>query len=110
MYGRIFAANNNGLIINNGADWEILELPFLCLSLGKSANEDIYVAGDGDFGKLTQRENGWFKYESLTSLLPKSETELGKCWSVIPIKDHIYFCTNQRIYDYKIKTLVNFNS
>ena len=49
MYGRIFAANNNGLLINNGADWEILELPFLCLSLGKNDNEDIFL--------LTEKEN-----------------------------------------------------
>ncbi len=105
MYGRVFAANNNGLLINNGADWEILELPFLCLSLGKSDNEEIFVAGDGDFGKLSQIENGAFQYKSLKSLLPKSETELGKCWSVIPIKSHVYFCTNQKIYDYDGKTI-----
>lgn len=105
MYGRVFAANNNGLLINNGADWEILELPFLCLSLGKSDNEEIFVAGDGDFGKLSQSENGAFKYKSLKSLLPKSETELGKFWSVIPIKNHVYFCTNQKIYDYDGKTI-----
>ncbi len=105
MYGRIFAANNNGLLINNGADWEILELPFLCLSLGKSESEDIFVAGDGDFGKLSQNKNGRFKYESLDSLLPKNEKELGKFWSVIPIKDHVYFCANQKIYDYNGKTI-----
>lgn len=105
MYGRIFVANNNGLLINNGADWEILELPFLCLSLGKNTGEDVFVAGDGDLGKLTQKTNGWFKYESLLPLLPKSETEVGKVWSVIPIKDHVYFCTNQKIYDYDGKTI-----
>ena len=105
MYGRIFAANNNGVLINNGADWEILELPFLCLSLGKNENEDVFVAGDGDFGKLIQNKNGAFKYESLKSLLPKSETELGKVWSVIPIQNHIYFCSNQKIYDFDGKTI-----
>jgi len=105
MYGRIFAANNNGLLINNGADWEILELPFLCLSLGKNENEEVFIAGDGDFGRLSQRKNGYFEYKSLKELLPKSETDLGKFWSVIPIKNHVYFCSNQNIYDYDGKII-----
>lgn len=105
IYGRIFVANNNGVLINNGAEWETLQLPFLCLSLGKNDAEDVFVAGDGDFGKLLQQENGAFKFESLKSLVPKSETELGKFWSIIPIKDHIFFCTNQKIYDYNGKSI-----
>lgn len=105
MYGRIFVANNNGLLINNGADWDILNLPFLCLSLGKNESEELFVAGDGDFGKLVQNKNGSFRYESLKSELPKSEATPGKFWSIIPIKNHVYFCTNQKIYDYDSKTI-----
>jgi serine phosphatase RsbU (regulator of sigma subunit) len=105
LYGRIFVANNNGILINNGAEWEMKELPFLCLSLGKDENEDIYIGGDGNFGKLTQSANGKYQYRSLDSLLPKTETELGKFWSVITLKNHVYFCSNQKIYDYDYKTV-----
>jgi serine phosphatase RsbU (regulator of sigma subunit) len=105
FYGRIFVANNNGILINNGAEWEMRELPFLCLSLGKDENEDIYIGGDGNFGKLTRSKNGKFNYESLISLIPKTNEELGKFWSVIPLKNHVYFCSNQKIYDYDYKTV-----
>ncbi len=100
LYGRIIVANNDGLLINNGAEWEKLTLPFLCLSLSKNEDEEVFVAGDGDFGKLTQNKNGSFKFESLKQFIPKGEKELGKFWTIICIKDHVYFCSNQKILDY----------
>ncbi len=105
MYGRIFVANNQGLLINNGAEWELFNLPFLCLSLAKNESEDIFIGGDGNFGKLIQKKNGTYRFKSLDSLLPKTEKELGKFWSVIALKNHVYFCTNQKIYDYDYKTI-----
>src|SRR5947208_2876770 len=65
MYGRIFVANNDGLLINNGAEWDKIQLPFICLSIGKDESDDIFVAGDGDFGKLIVVKNGNFKFQSL---------------------------------------------
>jgi serine phosphatase RsbU (regulator of sigma subunit) len=105
FYGRVFVANNNGLLINNGADWDRLDLPFFCLSLGKDENEQLFVGGDGDFGKLLQLPNGSFHFESLTNLLPESERELNKFWTIICLKNHVYFCSNQKILDYDYKSI-----
>ncbi len=99
-YGRILVANNDGILINNGTEWLTLKLEFLCLSLAKNDNEEIFVAGDGNFGKLVQSNNGEFKFESLTHLLPAKEKEVNKIWSIIIIKDHVYYCSNQKIFDY----------
>jgi serine phosphatase RsbU (regulator of sigma subunit) len=108
-YGRLMVANNDGVLINNGTEWQILRLPFLCLSLAIDENEQIFVAGDGNFGKLTSYSNGEFKYESLVEMLPKDARELGRFWSIITLKKHVYFCSNQKILDYdyqKIKSIL----
>lgn len=99
-YGRILVANNDGVLVNNGTEWLTLKQDFLCLSLAKNDNEEIFVAGDGNFGKLIQSANGEFKFESLTHLLPANEKEINKIWTIIVVKDHVYFCSNQKIYDF----------
>ncbi|MBK7669005.1 MAG: SpoIIE family protein phosphatase [Sphingobacteriaceae bacterium] len=106
IYGRVFVANNDGLLINNGAEWDKIQLPFICLSLGKDENDEIFVAGDGDFGKLVIAKNGSFKFKSLKNVLPKeNQSDLGKFWTIINLKKHIYFCSNQTILDYDYKTI-----
>ncbi|MBA3663239.1 MAG: SpoIIE family protein phosphatase [Bacteroidetes bacterium] len=105
LYGRVFVANNDGVIINNGASWEWLNLPFLCLSLAKDESEQVFVGGDGDFGRIVQLGNGTYKFESLLHLLPQSEKELGRFWTIIALKNHVYFCSNEKIIDYDYKSL-----
>ncbi|HRD38998.1 MAG TPA: SpoIIE family protein phosphatase, partial [Bacteroidia bacterium] len=105
MYGRVFVANNDGFLVNNGSEWDKYSLPFLCLSLGKDENEEIFIAGDGDFGKIIQNENGAFKFESLKKLNKDSIKNLGRFWSIITLKGHVYFCSNQVILDYDYKTV-----
>lgn len=109
IYGRIFVANNDGFLVNNGAEWDKYNLPFLCLTLGKDDNENIFIAGDGDFGKITQNANGAFKFESLKHLFKDTTLNLGRFWSIITLKGHVYFCSNQVILDYdytSIKTIL----
>ncbi len=99
-YGRILVANNDGVLVNNGTEWLNLKLEFFCLSLAKNENEEIFVGGDGDFGRLIQQQNGEFKFESIVQLLPEKEREINKIWTILVIKDHVYFCSNQKIFDY----------
>lgn len=108
LYGRIFVANNDGVLINSGAGWEKMDpyFPFLCLSLAKDESEQMFVAGDGNFGKIVQNKNGGYKFETLMNLLPAAEQqELGRFWAIIPLKGHVYFCSNEKIIDYDYKTL-----
>jgi serine phosphatase RsbU (regulator of sigma subunit)/ligand-binding sensor domain-containing protein len=113
LYGRIFVANNDGVLINNGAGWEKMDpyFPFLCLSLAKDESEQIFVAGDGNFGKIVQNTNGAYRFESLVDLLPqKEQQELGRFWTIITLKGHVYFCSNEKIIDYDYKTLKIINA
>lgn len=105
IHGRIFVANNDGLLINNGAEWDKKTLPFFCFTLGKDENETIYAAGDGDFGKIIQNKKGNFEFISLKDQLPPQLKEPGKFWSIIALKNHVYFCGNRGILDYDGKTL-----
>jgi serine phosphatase RsbU (regulator of sigma subunit) len=105
FHGRIFVANNDGLLINNGAEWDKKTLPFFCFTLGKDENENIYAAGDGDFGKITQNKKGGYEFTSFKKLLPNDHKEVGKFWSIIALKGHVYFCGNKEILDHDGKSL-----
>jgi serine phosphatase RsbU (regulator of sigma subunit)/ligand-binding sensor domain-containing protein len=99
-YGRVLVANNDGVLVNNGTEWQITRLSFLCLSLAKNSNNEIFAGGDGNFGKFIQTNTGEFAVESFTNLIPKDQQEVNKIWAILPIKDHVYFCSNQKIFDY----------
>lgn len=105
FYGRIFVANNDGVLINNGAEWDKLNLPFLCLSLDKDESEQVFVAGDEDFGKIVQKENGLYQFQSLKNSLPDKNKTLGRFWTIITLPGHVYFCSNDNIVDYNYKTI-----
>ncbi|MCE3225789.1 MAG: hypothetical protein K0S32_340 [Bacteroidetes bacterium] len=110
LYGRIFVANNDGILINNGTDWDKVTLPFLCLSLAKDESEQVFVGGDGDFGLVKQNKNGNYVFSSLKHLLTANEKELGRFWSIIALKGHVYFCSNEKIVDYNYKDIKIINA
>lgn len=104
-YGRIFVANNDGILINNGSEWMKTRTDFICLTMGKNDKEEIFLGGAGNFGKIIQKQNGEYNFESLIPLLPKGDHILNKFWSIIVLKGHVYFCSNQKILDYNYKTI-----
>lgn len=105
LHGRIFAANNDGLLVHDGSGWDKYEMPFLCLSLGKNEKEELFIGGDGNFGKLGRNKKGAYVFDTLTYLIPKEHREVGRIWTIITIKDHVYFCSNEKIYDFDGKTI-----
>jgi serine phosphatase RsbU (regulator of sigma subunit) len=107
LYGRIFVANNDGVLVHTGTEWDKLNLPFLCLSMEKDAGEQVYVAGDEDFGKVVQNKNGEYEFQSLKNLLPESikNNGIGRIWSIICLSGHVYFCSNTFILDYNYKRI-----
>ncbi|MCE3259584.1 MAG: Response regulator containing a CheY-like receiver domain and a domain protein [Bacteroidetes bacterium] len=75
------------------------------IKTAEDESEKVFVGGDGDFGLIGQNKNGSYVFSSLAHLLPEKEKELGRFWTIIALKGHVYFCSNEKILDYDYKTI-----
>ena len=86
-----YFANGNGVLIYDGSNWELIELPNKISSraLGKDQKGIIYTAGTNDFGYLQPDNFGKLKYISLIDSLGISE--IGIIRDIQSVNDNIYF-------------------
>ena len=71
--GRLYSANNGGLLVYDGIKWSIIETPknSILRSLAPADGDTIYVGGQGELGFFKPNEKGNLTYESLVDRLPK---------------------------------------
>lgn len=100
--GRIYVANNLGLLEFNGKDWIRYGLNNTKVrSAAWSSSGKIYVGSQADFGFLSSDLVGRLRYISLADSLPKELRDFDDTWKVFEIEDAVYFCTFRRIYLYE---------
>jgi hypothetical protein len=99
--GRIYAANNLGLLEFDGVSWERYEINNTKVrSIYQGSDGRIYVGSQGGFGYLSANETGELVYESLVDKLPIDQRNFDETWKIFQIEDSIYFCTIRGIYIY----------
>lgn len=99
--GRIFVANNLGLLEFDGKNWTRYGLSNTKVrSVFLAEDRRIYVGSQGDFGFLSNDDAGNLAYTSLADSLPENLRDFDETWRVFGIKHLIYFCTFKRIYYY----------
>lgn len=102
--GHIYFANNDGILVYNGDDWEKLVLPNSATPyfFSKSDNGTIFVGGTNEIGYLSSTKNGVLSYVSLKDKLP-AEVESFVSQTHL-VKDKIVFNSFERIFVYSIAT------
>jgi len=104
--GRIFVANNLGLLEFDGKTWSRYGLNYTKVrSAFLGADKRIYVGSQADFGYLDNNESGDLIYTSLADSLPDNLKDFDETWRVFGSGDLIYFCTFTRIYTYDGKVV-----
>ena len=101
----IYAANNNGLMVFNGEDWEIA--PVLnhtnvhTININRKATR-VYVGAFDDLGYFENHEPlRCARYVSLTNLLPQQDRQFKDVWDVESLSDgRVAFQTNEKIFIY----------
>ena len=82
--GKVFFANNDGLLIFNGNDFSNWPLPNRTivrslLYLG----DKVYAGGQNEFGFFRQQSDGQWQYHSLSRQLPAdTRDQLADIWSI----------------------------
>jgi serine phosphatase RsbU (regulator of sigma subunit)/ligand-binding sensor domain-containing protein len=110
-YGRMFFANNNGVLLNDGKSWKLIKLSNdgRCYSIDKDGKNRIFIGGENEFGYLVTAPGGEIIYQSLSAELPQKNKEFGTVWATLCINDEVFFCSNQKLFWYKNGKIKSFS-
>ena len=97
--GRMYFANNEGLLTYDGTFWKLHPLPnkTIMRSIAIDKNGIIYAGGQGEMGYFAPNERGFLKYTSLTPLLPAKERSFADIWEIEIIGESVFFRASERM-------------
>lgn len=97
--GIMYFANNQGVVIFDGVNWNTIELPESgCRSFAQDESGRIHVGGNGDFGYLEANEIGELEFKSLRDKIPEEHKEFADVWETDYYKGRIIFRTTNKLY------------
>jgi DNA-binding CsgD family transcriptional regulator len=99
--GRILAANNEGLLVHDGASWQKYPIANgTCVrSVAIADNGDIYVGGQGEMGFFKANDAGKLVYQSLSAKIPAKERQFADVWDIIMTKDSgMFFRSDDQVF------------
>ena len=96
---RLYVANNEGLLIYNGTNWQLYPLPnktiLRCIAFGNDGK--LYAGAQDEFGYFAPDHSGRLLYTSLKKLLPLSQNTLADIWDIEIAEDAVFFRATDRI-------------
>lgn len=102
--GRMFFANQFGLMQFDGVRWHIVMQPdnrSVVLSLDIDKKDTIYIGAQGEFGYVILHPNGQYRYTSLVHLLPVPLRNFGDVLHTTVRGNEVVFFTSTSIFIYK---------
>lgn len=99
--GEVFIANNEGLIVMNGATIRLLQLPSETIIRSvKCIGDKVFTGSFEEFGYWMQGENSQWTYNSLTHLLRNIKLNNDEFWKIVPHQGKVYFQSFGNIFVY----------
>lgn len=108
----LYFANNDGLLTFDGAYWKTYPLPNKATikSLAIDPSGKIYVGGQDEVGYFSPGSNGILSYHSLKEKLPKVAQQFADIWSIVIMKDEVFFRTIESIFQLKNNEMHTFDA
>lgn len=105
--GKIFFANNEGLLVYDGTYWNLYPLPnkTILRSFDFGWDKKLYAGGQDEFGYYAPDKYGKLIYVSLKDLLLKQDKSFEDVWNVVSTENNIFFQTNYKIFKYNGKNI-----
>ena len=108
--GKIYFANQEGVIVFDGERWKFVEMPNLmpARSIETLKNGNIIVGGVGNFGLISKTKNNIISYQTLMSDKGKRIVDNDKIiYQISESKDGIiYVRTNRNVFEFKENKLI----
>lgn len=101
--GRIYSANDNGILIYNGVSWQLIQIGSeeTVGSLCYYNNQVFYGTDNGDFGIVEQQNNGKFYALSLSENLKESHKPAEAIKQIVELDGSVYFLSSDKLIEYK---------
>ncbi|MDP1727546.1 MAG: adenylate/guanylate cyclase domain-containing protein [Bacteroidota bacterium] len=90
-YGRIWFANNEGVLRFDGNNWTLFNTPNPVRQISFNDKGELFVACMGDFGMIKFNTQGAYRYESFKARFGSTIRNLSGIIRVQTIGDEIYF-------------------
>lgn len=102
VQGRIYFANNEGLLSFDGVYWKLYPLPnkTIVRSLEFGKDNRIYIGAQDEIGYFTSDKTGKLAYTSLKDLLPETDKTFADIWDIASYGENVFFRSNNKIFQY----------
>jgi len=106
-YGRLYFANNDGLLTYDGNYWHLYALPNKAAikSLAIDTEGRIFVGGADEIGYFQPGGDGILRYHSLKEKLPVIAQQFADIWNIEIHRGEVFFRTNETIIQWKNDTM-----
>jgi len=100
--GRMYFANNEGVLVFDGANWQLYPLPnkTIVWSIDFGRDKKLYAGGQDEMGYFYPDKNGRLKFTSLKHLLPQNEQRFSDVWNIVCYGDEVFFRTRNKVFRY----------
>ncbi|MBK8877926.1 MAG: hypothetical protein IPN74_05080 [Haliscomenobacter sp.] len=91
-FGYTYFANNSGLLVFDGYNWELYPLPngTIVRSVAIDKHGNIFVGGQGEFGYFSPGQNGLLRYHSLLPLIQENNATIEDVWDVLVADEGVF--------------------
>jgi hypothetical protein len=101
--GKVYVANNNGLLEYDGLKWDFKELPNkTTIRSVLAVNERIYTGSYEEFGYWKNNSTGTLIYTSLSDSIRKDISVNEEIWQIVSFNETIVFRSFSNIYLYNV--------
>ena len=99
--GVVYVANNQGLLVYDGMNWELFPLKSGSILRSVYYHEGrIYTGSYQEFGYWARDNTGEMQYTSLIPLLAEFELQSEEFWEILSLNSSIYFRSFGAVYKY----------
>jgi DNA-binding CsgD family transcriptional regulator len=110
---RLYIANNEGLLVFDGTDWQIFPVPnkTILRSIGFDKDGKLFAGAQDELGYYAPDATGRLSFKSLKPLLPETEKKFPDVWQLeITADDEIFFRTNTTIFRFADNKMSTYRS
>lgn len=104
--GKVYVANNIGLLEYDGLDWRLFQLPNQTTVRSVLVFNDLIFTGSfEEFGYWKEDDYGGLKYKSLSELIKSEISPNEEIWQILSYKGKVVFRSFSSIYIYDFNTV-----
>jgi ligand-binding sensor domain-containing protein len=100
--GNMFFANNEGLMVFNGAKWQVFPIPnnTIVRSVAFGPDNRLYVGGQDEIGYFEVDGSGKLVFISLLEMIDPVDRQFADIWNIVLFGDAIFFRSFSRVFRY----------